>query len=176
MITQILNFVTPEEEAALLTLIPTPVRREDYGDGRVRLNKMYHLPRWLPLFQVISRRIEAQTPMPAIARNGHVRVNEYFEGQGLEMHLDIWKTGGSAGGNTAILSLSGDAILVFNDESEPRAPHLMSPSYMPPTEDMQQVPAPRLSLSYFDGDDFWKRSHGVLPVKELRHSFIFWRK
>lgn len=152
------NFITEEEEAAILAKVPPVVNR---NNGALRRNVRYKIYRTDDMIKTLEDRIMEETPMPRSKQViPFVLMNEYLPGGGYGMHQD------APGGKTAILNLLSDATLAFCGKQYTDEPN----------DSMEKFLLPRRALIYFDGDDYYKRSHGVFPVQSLRYSLFFWRK
>jgi hypothetical protein len=151
-------FISEEEETQIIRRLSPVVRRMDYGDGRIRVNRRFQLEcAWL------SERIRS-----AFGATVHkAQVMEMFPGQGLELHSDIL----TQTGRTFVVNIGMDAVQKW-------APIVkVPPTYLDPRVSYEgefTLDFPRRSLLVFSGDAYYLWSHGVMPSDGLRHSLTWW--
>lgn len=91
-------------------------------------------------------------------RSNSITINEYLEGQRILAHIDNQKSGDTI----VILSLLGDATMVFEKDVRDQIP-------------IHKVFIPRRSLIKMVGEVRWRWKHSIEPVVSTRYSVVFRR-
>ena len=156
-LTLIHDFITPEEEAEIMSHITKGEKQDTkhrncvkrYGSNQPYRSNM--VSRYIPKFldrlsdRLVERGLVAHKP-------NSVTINEYFEGQGIIPHIDSPESGDVI----SVLGLLGMAVMVFG-----RGDESFKVDFLPRT------------LMQISDELRWKWWHSIPEVNETRYSIVF---
>jgi alkylated DNA repair dioxygenase AlkB len=161
MIAIIPDFITPEEEQALLSnLKPSRVsggfKRNKilrYGsDKPYKAGKKLPIPKWLHDI-CIKVGLEWRSMGMKAELPDHVTINEYMPGQYIDWHIDS----PGSGPIITVLSLESKALMGLKGDDK----------------DEIQIVLPERSLLHMTEEDRWDKKHCTYPVDNHRWSIVF---
>ncbi len=151
------DFVTVAEESTIMSFIKQGTPKKTKGRNTIQRfgssapYQSHIVSKDIPdHFKVICNRLVNEKLLEV--RPDSVSVNEYFEGQIIEKHIDS----PSSGEIITVLSLMSDATMVFSKEKE-----------------RFEVQLPARSLVQMQGELRHKWMHEILPVPAKRYSIVF---
>lgn len=146
MITLRKEFITPEEEAELISKFNFPPKITAGRNGIVRFGSKvpyanYHESTKIPNY------LKALTDLITCTS---VTINKYEIGRDILPHIDLGK------GMISVLSLGGESDIIFQKG-----------------EEVKSLILPPRSLLEFDEEERYEWTHSIPPVKSLRYSIVF---
>lgn len=157
--TVIEDFITPDEEAAILAEIPRPAhdrrkkeRNAVFRYGAINFYASDFVSKKVPLSILrVARRLKELGHLPAIPKA--ITVNQYHRGQIIKPHFDDPKCGAVI----TVLSLLSPATMRFYHSEQPSRTFELQPR----------------SISFMQGESRKVWRHGVDPVEAERYSIVF---
>lgn len=153
------DFVTPDEELAILAEIPRPPWAKGqkernsilrFGEKRIYTNN--HIsPTIPPTLSLVAERLPSLGHLPAVPRC--VTVNQYFPGQIIKPHYDD----PACGPVITVLSLLAPATMRFYRDGFSSRAFTLQPR----------------GISFMRGESRLLWQHGVDPVEAERYSVVF---